>query len=346
MKPMLHLICAAALLSACGGNPFLVDGTTDTPDGTTGTGNTANSPIVRAETKGTGTGPDAGNGYATGIELVDPDPLTEGDETFVVDGLAFDGENVFQRGTALATLGDAPVPFQVYEGAESVTDDVGNEIDQFVYRAVYGVSATGKTNFAIVRTGSFVNYGFGGFVYQRNGAVTLPTTGQAGYNGHYAGLRDFNNATGLEYVSGTMSMAVDFRDFNDGAGIQGMVQNRAIYDIDGADITGEVIDALNSKLETTDTPLTSLPVLFFSVGPGVLKPSGEVDGSVSSGYVQGGTLQEFEAGKFYALMADTEGGNANEVVGIIRVEAPDPRSSNGGVTVRETGGFILYHQQP
>lgn len=353
MKPILPAILVTALLAACGGNPFLDDGSTETPDGTTGTGNSAKSPITRLEARGTGTGPDAGNGYATGIEIVDPDPDTEGDETFVVNNLAFDGENAYQRSGTLPTIGDAYRPFEVYEGVESVTDSEGNEINQFLYRAVYGLSATGTTNFAIVRTGSYVNYGFGGFVYERKGKVTLPTTGQAGYSGSYAGLRDFAGAGGLEYVSGTMTMAVDFRDFDDGNGIQGQVRDRTIYDINGADITGQVIDALNEKLdlepdpvtgETVDVALDALPVLVFSVGPGVLKPSGEVDGNIASNYVKGGALESFEVGKFYALMADSAAGNANEVVGIIRVEAEDPRYD--GVTVRETGGFVLYHIPP
>lgn len=353
MKPILPAILVLALFAACGGNPFLVEDTTDTPDGTTGTGNSARTPIKRSEAKGSGTGPDGGNGYATDISIVDPDPETEGEETFIVNNLAFDGENVYQRSQTFPTIGDAARPFEVYEGVETVTDGVGNEIKQFVYRAVYGVSATGKTNFAIVRTGSYVGYGFGGFVYERKNRVTLPTAGQAGYSGSYAGLRDFNGAGGLEYVSGTMTMAVDFRDFDDGDGIQGEVRDRTIYDIDGSEITGDVIDALNAKLdlepdpitgETADVALEALPVLLFSVGPGVLKPSGEVDGSVSSGYAKGGAREEFEAGKFYALISDSPTGNANEVVGIIRVEADDPRYE--GVKVRETGGFILYHIPP
>jgi hypothetical protein len=354
MKPILPAILVLALLAACGGNPFLVEEEVIIDNDTTGTANaTAKTPIKRSEKKDpAATGPDLGNGYATGIRIEDPDPDTEGDETFIVDGLAFDGENVFQRGTAMSELGSGTKPFAVYEGAESLTDGNGTEIHQYEYRAVYGVSATGKTNFAIVRTGSFIDYGFGGFIYERTGRVTLPTTGQASYSGQYAGLRDFNNRGGLEYVSGTMNVAVDFNDFNEGAGVDGEVIDRAIYDINGADITSDVIDALNTSLAESPNPVTgetvvldALPVLRFKVGPGVAKPSGELAGSLTSGYVNNtGAVEKFEAGKFYALISDSPTGNANEVVGIIRVEADDPRYE--GVTVRETGGFILYHIPP
>ncbi len=344
MKPILPVILVAALLAGCDGNPFIdTDSNPATPDGTTGVGNSAKSRMVRAEA--TGTGPDVGNGVATGISLVDPDPAVIGDETFIVDGLAFDGDNHYHRSAVLPTIGTAASPFQVYESPAAVIDNQNNSIPQFVYRAIYGASTTGATNFAIVRTGSFTDYGFGGFVYERKGGVTLPTTGQAGYSGAYAGLRDFNGAGGLEYVSGTMTMAIDFEDFNDSAGITGNVASRTIRDINGADITNQVLAALNSKLSSGDAVLTVLPELNFHVGPGVLRPSGEVSGDISSSYTKGGKSEPFEAGKFYALMSDSTGGNANEVVGIIRVTAEDPRAS-GGVTVRETGGFILYHAPP
>ena len=71
-----------------------------------------------------------------------------------------------------------------------------------------------------------------------------------------------------------------------------------------------------------------------------------MDGNVSSNYTKAGKAESFEAGKFYAIMSDSPGGNANEVVGIISVTAEDPRATGGGLTVRETGGFILYHAPP
>jgi hypothetical protein len=77
--------------------------------------------------------------------------------------------------------------------------------------------------------------------------------------------------------------------------------------------------------------------LAFKVGPGVLDVNGEIAGEVFSGVGQAdGSVKTFEAGKYYAMLA---GAGAEEVVGVLVVEAGDPRY--GSVTVRETGGFIL-----
>jgi hypothetical protein len=337
MKPIKHALWVTVLLTACGGNPFTDDDTNSSgaPAGTTGTGNSANSAIDRREEKNAN-----GNGYASTFTLNENDPATDADDTFTVDGLAFDGGNEYQRGSVVADLG----PFKVYESDSTYADDLtGTSIDQFAHRVIYGVSDSGKTNFAVVRTGAYIPYGFGGFVYRRTGGVTMPLTGQASYTGEYAALRDFNGTSGLEYATGSMQIGIDFADFNDGAGVAGTVSGRAIFDMDGNEITSSVIDALNADLDPlTDTPLSELPILYFSVGPGVVKPSGEVAGNLTSGYTKGNTYESYETGKYYALVADNDSAAAGEIVGIIVVSGKDPRTD--GVTFRETGGFILYRQ--
>jgi hypothetical protein len=189
----------------------------------------------------------------------------------------------------------------------------------------------------VVRTGAYVSYGFGGFAYQRNGSVTLPTSGQASFTGDYAALRDFNARGGLEYARGRMQVNIDFRDFNSGNAVSGFVADRTIYDVNGVDITSEVLTALNTKYESNHT---ELPVLRFVVGPGVLDANGEITGSLNS-YVQPATraAEEFEVGKYYAVVS---GSDPDEVTGVIVVTGEDPRSE--GVTARETGGFILYRR--
>ncbi len=84
-----------------------------------------------------------------------------------------------------------------------------------------GSAGTGRTEFAIVRTGAYRDFGFGGFVMKRNDNVVLPSSGQAAYTGDYGAVRDFSGATGLEYVTGDMDIAIDFEDFNDGNAVQG-----------------------------------------------------------------------------------------------------------------------------
>jgi len=298
-----------------------VDGGRCLPPGTDSP--TPNRRIVRREATADG----SGNGYARDISY---DAATD---TFSVENLGFDGDNAYSRGAAVGSLG----PFAVYESDAVFADDVtGVPIGQFTHRAIYAVSTSGETQLAIVRTGSYIPYGFGGYVYQRNGRVTLPTSGQASYAGNYAALRDFNGRGGLEYATGDMEMAIDFNDFDDGNAVNGAVFNRRIFDLSGNDITADVLADFNEENEAS---LTTIPTLLFAVGPGVMDENGEITGAINSFYANdAGTVQAFEAGNYYAVVADGDGGNASEVVGVIVVEG----SLGDGVTARETGGFLLY----
>ena len=342
-----HLLLACVLLAACDGNPFLPDedpvvvpppNPAPNIGGINGVGApvTTGTPsrertIVRREKKD----PVTGDGFVADVTYSAATGTSP--ETFSVDGLAFDGGNVYNRDNQVGSLG----PFAVYEADPVYNDDVtGVPINQFVHRAIYGVSRTGRTEFAIVRTGAYRNYGFGGFVYQRNGSVTLPAAdGQASYTGDYAGLRDFEGTTGLEYTTGTMTVDIDFNDFNEGDAVRGRVYNRAIFDIDGQDITNDVVTALNDANETT---MTQLPTLLFNVGPGALDANGEMGGVIDSSTPSSTSAAKlYEEGNYYAVISgDATAGGNDEIVGVIVVESKDPRLDN--VTVRETGGFLLY----
>jgi hypothetical protein len=338
-------LIALLLVAGCDGNPFVTDGTTDPgTDGETTsdfvlTGTTTNATsdgsITRVENQNT----ESGNGYATGYSY-DADA-----DTFSVDNLAFDGENVYRRDAAFkASPTDAPgtlptTGVNIFEGKNVVKDNDGEVVDQFTYKALYGVSTSGKTEFAIVRTGSYVGYGFGGFVYKRNGKVTIPTVGQAHFEGDYSAIRDFSGPdtipSGIEYVTGSTIVDIDFADFNDttgtiGDGVKGYIYDREVYDVKGNNVTSGIVDALNG----TEGTATELPVLVFDVGPGVITSAGEVTSVVNS-YNAG---ESYEAGTYYAVISGT---GAEEIVGIVVVESTDPR--NDAVTVRETGGFIVYN---
>ena len=78
---------------------------------------------------------------------------------------------------------------------------------------------------------------YGGYLYQRDGGVNLPTSGQAVFTGtdNYSSLSDFDGRWGLECVKGDMRVETDFDGFSDGAGVRGEVTNRQAYNID--DIT-------------------------------------------------------------------------------------------------------------
>lgn len=332
-------LCAVVALGACGGNPIGSSSApppvTPPPEDTGIDSDRAMPPgtpspqpetrIVRREPR---TGGNVGDGFAENFAY---DSATD---TFSVDNLGFDADNVYTRGVAVGSLG----PFAVYESAMVYSDDLtGAPIEQFLHRGIYGVSRTGQTEFAIARTGAYAPFGFGGFIYQRNGPVSLPTSGQARFDGNYAALRDFAGRGGIEYATGDMTMAIDFRDFNDGSAVDGRVANRTIYDLAGNDITATVVAALNTENQTN---LTSLPTLVFTVGPGVLDSNGELLGQLTSNFVNSsGAVENYETGKYYAVLSGDE---PDEVVGVIVVEASDPRYT--GVRVRETGGFILYRR--
>lgn len=340
-----------AVLAACDGNPFETapvvteePTTSDTAltgeeDASTAPGDTnadqgitsdrvlppgtaspsATSGLVRRE-------PDdgTGNGFAQSFAY------DSGTDSFTVDNLAFDGDNTYTRDDQVGSLG----PFAVYENNSPITDAFnGRSLAQFPHKAIYGISTTGTTEFAIVRTGAYVGYGFGGFIYQRNGDVTFPTSGQAIYQGDYAALRDFTGSEGLEYVQGDMVMAIDFEDFNAGAGVRGEVTNRTIFDQNGSDVTSTSIALYNGFNQSS---ITALPTLRFTIQPGVADVNGEIIGTVSSFITNNaGARVQFETGNYYAVVA---GENATEIVGVVVTES----SLTTTVTARDSGGFILY----
>jgi len=77
-------------------------------------------------------------------------------------------------------------------------------------------------------------------------------------------LRDFSGVSGIEYVTGDMEVAVDFNGFSGNCtatrctdAVRGSVSNRRIYNMAGTDITGTVIDAINSE---DNASITELPI--------------------------------------------------------------------------------------
>ncbi|WP_425045569.1 hypothetical protein [Primorskyibacter sp. S87] len=356
MNKFIVAVAAALTLAACGGGstPFedaaaedsdtssgdgSTDGNTDTDGGTAINGDRSLPPgtaspqptlgIFRSEPTSTQTGA-TGNGFATGVSY------DSANDTFTVDNLGFDGDNTYSRGTAVSSLG----PYAVYEADQQVTDGFsGNPVNQLSHRAIYGVSTSGNSRFAIVRTGAYVDYGFGGFIYQRDNGVTLPSTGQALYNGVMAGMRDFNGAGGLEYTTADIALAIDFDDFNDSTGtrgdaVRGFISNRTIYDASGNDITSTVVSRIE---QDNNISLGNIPTAVFTVQPGVLDDNGEMLGTVQSYYTDSsGQTAVFEQGNYYAIVS---GNNAEEVVGIVVLESTlDPISSS----VRDTSGFVAY----
>lgn len=195
---------AACILAACSGNPFdptedevpvtppPVEEPTPEPEPETdpepeptgidgrglppGTNSpTPNTDIVRFEERDNSTGPNRGNGFANNFRY-DSDT-----DTFTVEGLAFDGEQ--PDGTPYTRALNGPgtldpgepillgTGFAAYEGPTTAPDSLTQTaIGQLEHRAIFKRSSTTTngeplTELAIVRTGSYANYGFGGFVY-------------------------------------------------------------------------------------------------------------------------------------------------------------------------------------
>ena len=297
---------------------------TDRPSGAAGP--TSTNGILRFEAR-------TGNGGG----LVSDVSYNAVDDTFLVDNLGFDGENIYTRGdaaTAVASLNG----YSVFE-AELTTPDslTGVPINQISpYRAILGISkndagSEARTSFAIVRTGGYINYGFGGFVYERNGGATVPTTGQAQFRGDYAGIRVFQNRGGLEYTTGNMTMEIDFNDFNANDAVKGSITNRALFDSSGNEIT----------LSDSTTQLPNMGFVIQEGSPS-LTENGEISGSLFSSTVNtDGNRENYETGTYYGILAGdaTDAGDGGEIVGVFVVESTDPRYQT---TVQETGGFILY----
>lgn len=343
MKNQMISFALVAGLAACsGGNPFdeveavdpdaPVTGETDgngitldgVPPGTDSP--TSGSTVFRGEERS-----DTGNGFANSVAY------NSANDTFTVNNLAYDGDadTPYRRGTAVSSLNGGR--FAVYEAPTLVNDPVtGAEIPQFLYRAVYGVSRNRTegensgptTQFAIVRTGNYIPYGFGGFIYQRDEGVVLPTQLQASYSGSSAGLRDFDGAGGLQYTTANVNINIDTDDFDEGAAVRGEITDRRIFDLDGNDVTSTVADSISEGL-------TAIPDAQFVVGPGVLADSGDLVGQVRSQYTaaDGGEVQ-YETGNYYAIVS---GDNADEIVGVFVLEGA-VESGNA----RDTSGFIVY----
>lgn len=327
---MIRSICTVAtlaLLAACGdGQPLFDVAPPETGTGTTDP--TPDSSIVRTEASA-----------ADGSALVSDVSYNRAEDTFTVDGIGFDGANVYTRLPGEMGRMGREGRTGVFAAAATVTDPVsGRPVSQIpAYRALYResevmVDGEPRTSYAVVQTGGYLDYGYGGTVYQRKGGVVLPDSGQATFSGDYAGVRIFDNQTGLEYVTGDMTLDIDFDDFNANDAVRARLSNRVARRENGQPI----------PLGTGETDL-KLPTVLMSIQEGApsLDANGEIRGELKSVVRNAqGTLETYETGTFSGIVAgDATTTPGGEIVGIVVLESADPRFE--GVNVRETGGVIL-----
>ena len=355
--PIVRTITLLSLMSlaACGdGNPFddaaLTPPATDDGDQDSGTlpPVEVTPPVASLLDTGT-TRPAVGTGQTPNLVRVEK---TEGgggrvanvrydaaNDRFIVDGLAFDGVNSYIRHDALPTLGTA----SVFTAGHRVPDFITSApIGQIIpYYAVYGASendtsasdARPRTSYAIIRTGGLVDTGPGGFLYARNGGVTLPegpynaSSGQAVFTGDYNGLRVYDGEYGIEFVTGEMMAQIDFRETD--SVLTGRISKRAAYDEQG-----------NAIALTADGLRLPDVVLSLPVGSSNITTSGEIAGTARSSLRTNGNLETYEEGTYYGAIAGNlvDSRDGGEIVGVIVLQSTDPRNQ---MSVQETGGFIL-----
>lgn len=286
------------------------------------------------------------------------------EDVFIVDGIAFDGLNQYQRFDARPQLGNVAV----YQG-DAVVDDFltldgetsPNQVQQIVpYFALYDVSdrivgagtddETFRSSFAIIRTGGYADNGFGTFAYQRAGSFVIPSEGQATFSGTYAGLRtnDTFSASALDategldgdvLTSGDITIAIDFDDFNGVPGIQGTLSNRRAFNQFGEELEVNR-DIRTSAGSTRAVQLPTLPFIIRNTGT-TISEAGEIGGNVANTIIdRDGNIVEYETGTYAGLIAGdlTDSSDGGEIVGVLVFEAEDSRFR--GVTTTETGGFI------
>ncbi|SDE45441.1 hypothetical protein [Limimaricola pyoseonensis] len=362
---MIRLLSTAALLAllaGCGdGQPFDFEDPADAPaDGGDAGGRDSGGDAED--------GDDADDGFGGDERLLpgtaDPDPdrsitrfeaETEDGGGFVrrvtllsgarleVDNLAFDGTEPYRsdyRGPS--TLNG----YAVFQSAAEVETGGSEPIDQLDYRAIYGESINTvrvdgerlpRTRFAVVRTGDFSNFGFGGFLYERNGGVEIPARGQAAFRGDYAGIRVFDTISRHEFTTGDIEVLVDFDDFNASDGVRGTLSNRRAFDEDGLEIETNTSGVRRTDL--SDRAILDLPTVRFVLTDAASTPNGEIVGQLNNLVVVDGKAEPYEAGEYFGVLSgDLETGG--EVTGILVFESEDPRLED--IRVQETGGFTAY----
>lgn len=220
-----------------------------------------------------------------------------GSDTITINNLPFDLNGTYTRVAALDRNG-----FKAYMNDATIPGS-------HQYVALY--NQTSAVRAGVVGTGAYVNYGYGGRMMGNSGTVTLPSTGQAQYQGNYAGIRVYETIGGLDYTDGTVDMNVDFLDFANTGAVDTVVSNRHAYNS-----TGALIGALPSLSTTTTT-----------INGNIIHT--DVAEILPSGTGATGTLD--------AIFGGTSG---TQVAGVLVITGQDPLSA-GGQNVKESGAFLL-----
>lgn len=211
----------------------------------------------------------------------------------VINNLPFDGPS--GRYDQFGTVGAAGA----YESRQ--TDTTGRVKHYAVFLQSDHIDA------AAAAGANWVNFGYGGANITRD-SFTSPIDGEYVYFGDYAGVRTFSDRSGLELVSGDVTILLDVNDFDPVDGIQGAI----VGTISGRDISGLVGNS-NASLQNVGLVL--------------------VEFTTADGTFDGGTAQTTLAdgsnggsGSFEGFLAGT---NSTDIGANVVIEGPAYSQSVG-----------------
>jgi len=227
-----------------------------------------------------------------------------GRDVLIVNNIPFDDpNNEYVRITTEAFVGSG---FDAYQ-----SDPVPGSAE-LQYFAIFRRSDSGESQVAASTSAEYIGFGFGGAGAQRLGNdPNLPESGLFTYTGEYGAVRTVLDSVGngerVEYVTGDVQLAADFGDFDNIGAVNGVVNNRILYDDTGAQIG--------------------------VIAGGISLANGEIDfenGTIgtSTAVELDGTGAQIANGNWTGVFA---GPNGEEIAGIIFVD---------GTSTREIGGIV------
>jgi len=237
MKYLVAGLAAAALLGGCGSgsNPFEGDAPAEPTDTTTEDPN------------------------------IDPtDPNVDVNSRFLFDT----GQDLTMNSVTFDEVNNQLIINNLpFDGPEQIYDNIGsrNEAEFFASRKTpttgriqhYAVFVKRDDLEATAAAGAeWGDFGFGGANIKRD-SFNLPANGEYVYTGVYAGVRTFDDRTGLHLVTGDAELLLDINDLDPAAGLQGnivgSVSNRTRTLPDGTALAGLPNLILNSVTFNTET---------------------------------------------------------------------------------------------
>ncbi len=287
-------IAALGLLISCGdGNPFF--------------------PLPEDDSD-----PSVSNIYATeandeatlnNLVYLDQGTADPADDVLRVNNLPFDGTDANSGGYTPMAGADLQNNFTVFESPV---------LSERRYFAVF--RRTTSSQVLAAGTGDYVNFGYGGAAAHRLNATTdMPASGEYVYTGEYAAVRITTLDGGrddVEYITGAARLSVDIADFDITGAVEGVINNRRLFDSFGTYI-GDLDDFVS--LATAEIDFENQLTLM----------------STANGYDF--DSEDLTAGQWQAIFT---GPDAEEIAGFVFLEGTVATGSDDD-EVRETGVFIV-----